>query len=153
MYLQFLLGSSYRTFQVIEIAGFLLNRSCDILGTGFAVLTIKRTGPRAKLSHIGIQGTCHGVEQYLICADYRHERRTERTAFDAFIARVRSRCCFCRCLCCGRHRILPISEGGVVNFAVYALALFLTMSSSFTQQQSQTPSTSPPYTNPPTFPE
>jgi len=40
-----------------------------------------------------------------------------------------------------------------VNFAVYALALFLTMSSSFTQQQSQPPSTSPPYTNPPTFPE
>ena len=30
-------GSSYRAFQVIEIADFLLNRSCDILGTGFAV--------------------------------------------------------------------------------------------------------------------
>jgi len=39
-----------------------------------------------------------------------------------------------------------------MNFAVCALAFFLIMSS-FAQQQPQTPSTSPPYTTPPTFPE
>jgi len=39
-----------------------------------------------------------------------------------------------------------------MNFAVCAPAFFLIMSS-FTQQQPQTPSTSPPYTNPSTFPE
>jgi len=38
-----------------------------------------------------------------------------------------------------------------MNFAVCALAFFLI--TSFAQQQPQTPSTFPPYTTPPTFPE
>src|SRR5215471_942455 len=105
-------GSGYRPFQVIERAKFLLNRSSAFWARDLQS-DHQTYGPRANLSHIAMQGTCHGVEQYLMCAGYRHERRTERTTFDALLARVRSRCCFRRCLCCGRRRILLISEGGV----------------------------------------
>src|SRR5215469_14651239 len=68
------------------------------------------------------------------------------------MARVRSRCRFRRCLRGSHRRILPIREGGVMNVAVCVLAFFLVISG-FAQQQPQTPSTSPPYTTPPTFPE